>query len=166
MWREEPWFIVDDANGWNAAIAKARADAPPVPDLAALLTAGEAEGKDAVSREAFGRFLLNERGFPGGFWHPDDDDGLLGVFGGWMTDAGLPGDLMADEKLRAELTANRRIHGGANRRRRGRGSPPAGPLRRGARQLDGRAGGRAPDACISSPRTSRDGNLTSRSGCS
>jgi len=101
--RDEPWFIVDDADAWNAAITKARADAPAAPDLAALLTAGEAEGKDAVSREAFGRFLLSERGFPGGFWHPDDDDGLLDVFSDWMTQAGLPGDLMADEKLRAEL---------------------------------------------------------------
>jgi hypothetical protein len=101
--RDEPWFVVDDADAWNAAITKARADAAAAPDLAALLTAGEAEGKDAVSREAFGRFLLSARGFPGGFWHPQDDDGLLNVLGGWMTDAGLPGDLMADEKLRAEL---------------------------------------------------------------
>lgn len=101
--RYEPWFILDDADAWNAAITQARADAPAAPDLAALLTAGEAEGKDAVSREAFGRFLLSEHGFPGGFWHPEEDDGLLNVFGGWMTDAGLPGDLMADEKLRAEL---------------------------------------------------------------
>src|SRR5262245_44417444 len=101
--RDEPWFIVDDADAWNAAITKARADAPAAPDLAALLTAGEAEGKDGVSREAFGRLLLSERGFPGGFWHPEDDGGLLNVLGGWMTDAGLPGDLMADEKLRAEL---------------------------------------------------------------
>jgi len=101
--RDETWFLVDDADGWNAAITKSRADAPPVPDLAALLTAVEVEGKDVVSREAFGRFLLNERGFPGGFWHPDEDDGLLNVFGGWITDAGLPGELMADGKLRAEL---------------------------------------------------------------
>jgi hypothetical protein len=101
--RDEPWFVVDDAEAWNAAITKARADAPAAPDLAALLTAGEAEGKDAVSREAFGRFLLSERGFPGGFWHPQDDGGLLDVVGGWMTEAGLPGDPMADEKLRAEL---------------------------------------------------------------
>jgi hypothetical protein len=100
---EEPWFVLDDADAWNAAITQARADAPAAPDLAALLAAGEAEGKDAVSREAFGRFLLNERGFPGGFWHPQDEDGLLDILGLWMTDAGLPGDLMADEKLRAEL---------------------------------------------------------------
>src|SRR4029079_18341117 len=102
-WAQVAWFVVDDAAGWNAAITKSRADAPPVPDLAALLTAGETEGKDVVSRGAFGRFLLNERGFPGGFWHPDDDVGLLEVFGDWITEAGLPGDLMADEKFRAEL---------------------------------------------------------------
>jgi hypothetical protein len=101
--RDGTWFLVDDAEGGNAAITKSRADAPPVPDLAALLSAGEVEGKDVVSREAFGHFLLNERGFPCGFWHPDDDDGLLNVFGGWIADAGLPDELMADEKLRAEL---------------------------------------------------------------
>jgi hypothetical protein len=100
---QEPWFILDDADAWNTAITNARAHAPAALDLAALLAAGEAQGKDAVSREAFGRFLLRERGFPGGFWHPDDEDGLLEVFGDWMTEAGLPGGLLADEKFRAEL---------------------------------------------------------------
>src|SRR6478752_3165804 len=46
--RDEPWFIVEDAGAWNEAITSARAAAPAAPDLAALLTAGEAEGKDAL----------------------------------------------------------------------------------------------------------------------
>jgi hypothetical protein len=101
---EEPWFVVEDADAWNAAIAQARAAATArMRDLAALLSAGEAAGRDAVSREAFGSFLAAERGFPGGFWHPGDEDSLLEVIGSRVADLALPADLLADPKLRAEL---------------------------------------------------------------
>jgi hypothetical protein len=101
--REEPWFVVDDPDAWSVGIAQARADAPSPPDLAALLTAAEAEGRDAVSREALGGFLAVERGFPRGFWHPGDEEGLLDVIASRVADLGLPSDLLSDATLRSEL---------------------------------------------------------------
>lgn len=101
---EEPWFAVGEPDAWSLAITQARADAPAgPPDFAAMLSAAEAEGRDAVSREAFGSFLADERGFPGGFWHAQDEEGLQDVIGSRLADLGVPGDLLSDEKLRAEL---------------------------------------------------------------
>lgn len=100
---EEPWFAVDDPEAWGVAVTHARADAPASPpDLATLLSAAEAEGRDVVSREAFGSFLSKERGFPGGFWHAGDEHGLLDVIGSRLAGLGLSSDLLSDE-LRAEL---------------------------------------------------------------
>jgi len=110
---EEPWFNVDDPDAWNAAITEARAGAATPPDLSALLSAAEAEGREAVSRDAFGSFLAHERGFPGGFWHAGDQDGMLDVIGSRLKDLGLP-DLLADEKLRAELKRLGDIQPGAS----------------------------------------------------
>jgi len=100
---EEPWFVIGDPDAWNVAITQARAGAPAMPELAALLTAGETAGREAISREAFGSFLADQRGFPGGFWQSKDEHALLTVIGGRLADFGLSRDLLSDAKLRAEL---------------------------------------------------------------
>jgi hypothetical protein len=101
---QEPWFVVDDADAWSAAIAQARADAASNPlDLGRMLAAAEAEGAGAISREAFGLFLAEDRGFPGGFWHPEDDEGLLDVIGSRLEALGLAPNVLSDDDLRAEL---------------------------------------------------------------
>jgi len=71
-------------------------------DLDRMLSAAEAAGQRAISREKFGRFLAEDRGFPGGFWHPEDEEGLLDVVGSRLEGLGLP-DVRSDDALRAEL---------------------------------------------------------------
>jgi len=106
----EPWFVLADADSWNGAVAQARADAPSNRlDLAKLLTAAEAD-REAISRGACGDFLANERGFPAGFWHPDDEHGLLDVMGNALKDLGVTAAVLSDETLRAELKHAVELH--------------------------------------------------------
>jgi len=99
---KEPWFVLDDPASWHAAVMQARADAPANRlGLDKILSAAEAD-PTAISREACGNFLAHERAFPAGFWHPEDEAGLLAVMTDALKDLGAP-DVLSDQALRAEL---------------------------------------------------------------
>jgi len=99
---QETWFVLADADGWNTAVTQARSDAPTNRlDLGRLLSAAEAD-PGAISREACGDFLANDRGFPAGFWHPEDEVACLEVMGDTLKQLGAP-DVLSDPALRAEL---------------------------------------------------------------
>jgi hypothetical protein len=78
-----------------------------------VLRAAETENPRAYSREMIGLFLAADRGFPGGFWHPEDEEGLVGVMGSWLERNALP-NLLSDPKLTAELQRIAEAHPGGD----------------------------------------------------
>jgi hypothetical protein len=106
---QETWFVLADADGWNTAVTQARSDAATKRlDLGRLLSAAEAEPQ-TISREACGDFLAHDRGFPAGFWHPDDEVACLDVMGGALKNLGAP-DVLSDPTFRAELQRAVKLH--------------------------------------------------------
>jgi hypothetical protein len=90
-------LLVRDHDRWCDAIGAARSEFRGRTDLSGwLLQADNTGGPSPAVLRALERTLVDERAFPGGFWHPEDEHGLAAILRESGADLGLPIELFDD----------------------------------------------------------------------